>query len=438
MNISILTLFPDLYKSFLDTSLLKKAQENKILEFDLQSFFSFANPKERIDAPAFGHGAGMLIKPKIVEKAVNAQEDKFGKAFKIFFSPQGRELDQIFLKDLYSKIKDQEHLMLLASRYEGMDARVEDYYADEIISIGNFVTMGGDLPAMVFLEAFLRCVPGVVGKLSSVERDSFMGPFVDYASYAEPVEWKGLMVPDVLRSGNHALIEEWRLNDAAKKSVIYHFDWVRKYPLDEDTKLVAKRYIPNHYVALMHTDVLVGDNVPGNTSVTSIDIHDIARSGATYGIKNYYVVTPLIDQQKIVSKMLHFWKEGYGQEYNPQRFDAVKSVHLKGSFDSVTQEIRQIEGKDPIIIATSAKKHSFLEQEKNLIQQISYFDQSRVWSQDRPVLFLFGTGQGLMEELISKCDFILNPVEGFSKFNHLSVRSAVAVILDRWLGLNET
>lgn len=427
MNISILTLFPQLYSEFLNTSLLKKAQENKIVDFDLKSLFDFARPKERIDAPAFGPGAGMLIKPEIVEQAVNFQELKFDKSFKIFFSPQGKQLDQTFLQNLYTRIKDQKHIMLLASRYEGMDARVEEYYADEIISIGNFVTMGGDLPAMVFLESFLRFFPGVVGKVSSVERDSFSGPFVDYPSYTEPIEWNGLKVPEILRSGNHALIEQWRLDKAAQKSVIDHFEWVRSYPLTDAQKNEAQKFIPNHYVVLMHTDVLVQDGSAGQTSVTSIDIHDIARSSATYGIENYFIVTPLLDQQKIVNKLLHFWKEGYGYAYNPQRFQALKRVFLKDSLNSVIEEIREKEGKEPIIISTSAKRSK---------SSISYFDQSKVWSLNRPVLFVFGTGQGLSKELIEKSDFVLNPVEGFTDFNHLSVRSAVAIILDRWLALN--
>lgn len=431
-NISILTLFPDLYEAFLNTSLLKKAQENDLVKFDLQSFFSFAKPKERIDAPAFGHGAGMLIKPEVVQKAVDSSEQKFGKSFKIFFSPQGKQLDQTLLKELYTKVQDKDHVMLLASRYEGMDSRVEEFYADETISIGNFVTMGGDIPAMLFLEGLLRYFPGIVGKTSSVEEDSFSGAFVDYPSYTEPVDWNSMLVPEILRSGNHALIEKWRLDKAAKKTVLAHFQWLREYPLNKSEKDTAKNYIPNHYVALMHSDVLVGSGQEGTTSVTSIDIHDIARSSATYGIKNYFIVTPLKDQQKIVSKLLYFWQQGFGYEYNQKRFKAVKDVVLKDALVEVVEEIKQKEGKEPILISTSAKR--VLDGSGKIV---SYFDQSKVWSLDRPVLFIFGTGQGLTQELLEKTDFLLKPIEGFSDFNHLSVRSAVAIILDRWLGLNE-
>ena len=428
-NISILTLFPDLYEPFINTSLLKRAQEKNLINFDLQGLFSFAKPKERIDAPGFGPGDGMLIKPEIVEKAIDKQEKEFGKAYKIFFSPQGKLLNQTNLKEIYNKIADKKHIMLLSSRYEGMDSRVEEYYADEILSVGNFVTMGGDIPAMLFLEAILRYFPEIVGKVGSVEQDSFSGPFVDYPQYTEPVEWKGMVVPEILRSGNHGAIEKWRLDKAAQKTVIDHFEWVRTYKLNEVQKKVASKFIPNHYVALMHSDVLLEDNRVGTTSVTSIDIHDISRSCATYGIKNYFIVTPLKDQQKIVSKLLHFLQEGYGFEYNPQRFKAIKNTHLKNDLKSVIEAIKEKENIDPIIITTSAKRSD--------LALISYFDQSKVWSKNRPILLIFGTGKGLSDDLMAKSDFQLKPIEGFTDFNHLSVRSAVAIILDKWLGLNE-
>ena len=428
-NISILTLFPDLYEPFINTSLLKRAQEKNLINFDLQGLFSFAKPKERIDAPGFGPGDGMLIKPEIVEKAIDKQEKEFGKAYKIFFSPQGKLLNQTNLKEIYNKIADKKHIMLLSSRYEGMDSRVEEYYADEIISVGNFVTMGGDIPAMLFLEAILRYFPEIVGKVGSVEQDSFSGPFVDYPQYTEPVEWKGMVVPEILRSGNHGAIEKWRLDKAAQKTVIDHFEWIRTYKLNAVQKKLASKFIPNHYVALMHSDVLVEDNKVGTTSVTSIDIHDISRSCSTYGIKNYFIVTPLKDQQKIVSKLLHFWQEGYGFEYNPQRFKAIKNTHLKNDLKSVIEAIKEKENIDPIIITTSAKRSD--------LALISYFDQSKVWSKNRPILWIFGTGKGLSDDLMAKSDFQLKPIEGFTDFNHLSVRSAVAIILDKWLGLNE-
>lgn len=431
MNISVLTVFPELYQPFLQTSLVHRAQQKGLVNFDTTSFFSLVAPKERIDAPTFGPGSGMLIKPTVVEAGINLCEQKHGPAFKIFFSPQGQKLDQCSLAQLTQKIRAHGHALLIAARYEGMDARIEQEYADAIVSVGDFVLMGGDLPAMMLLEGMLRFIPGVVGKEESVREDSFTGPFLDYPEYTEPVEWHGKKVPDIVRSGNHGAIAQWRQEQAAQKTVLQHFAWMRTQPMNQAQKKLASRYIPHHYTALMHADVLVGsEKKPGVTSVTSLDIHDIARSSATYGIMQFFIVTPLVDQKRIVQTLLNFWQRGIGIDYNPSRHEAVKSVEIHDTLDSAIAEITKKEGVAPLLIATSANKHGHA-------GSISFWDQSLVWQQERPVLFIFGTGQGLTEDLVQRCDYILSPIEGISGFKHLSVRSAVAIVLDRWLGMNE-
>lgn len=431
MNVSILTVFEQLYNPFIHTSLVGRAQEKAIVHIDVQSFFSYVQPKERIDAPTFGPGAGMLIRPDVVQKAIEDKEQKYGKAFKIFFSPRGEKITQRTFEKIATQAQECGHLMIIPARYEGMDARIEEEYADMILSAGDFVIMGGDVPAMLLLEGVLRLLPGVVGKQESVARESFNGPFVDFPSYTEPVEWMGKAVPDVIRSGNHAAIESWRTEHAVQAAVRDHFQWVRSQKLADADKKLAKKYIPSHYVALMHSDVLVGDErKPGVTSVTSLDIHDIARSAKTYGVQDYFIVTPLLDQQKIVSKLLNFWNKGVGVEYNQCRHTAIQLVNLIGSFDEVVEKIEKKEGKKPLVIATSA-------QVTQAQQVISYYDQKKVWEHDRPVLLIFGTGQGLSPEMVQRCDYLLLPIHGFVGFNHLSVRSAVAIILDRWLGVNQ-
>ena len=431
MNISVLTVFPELYQPFLQTSLVHRAQQKGLVSFDTTSFFSLVEPKERIDAPTFGPGSGMLIKPTVVEAGINLHEQKYGPAFKIFFSPQGQKLDQCSLAQLTQKISQRGHVLLIAARYEGMDARIEHEYADATISIGDFVLMGGDLPAMMLLEGMLRFIPGVVGKEESVREDSFTGPFLDYPEYTEPVEWHGEKVPDIVRSGNHGVIAKWRQEQAAQKTVLQHFAWMRTQPMTEAQKKLASRYIPSHYLALLHADVLIGpERKPGVTSVTSLDIHDIARSGATYGIKQFFIVTPLVDQKRIVQTLLNFWQRGIGVDYNPSRHEAVKSVEIHDTLDTAIAEIIKKEGVAPLLIATSAQKHEH-------IGSISFWDQSLVWQKERPILFLFGTGQGLTEDIVNRCDYLLSPVEGISGFKHLSVRSAAAIVLDRWLGMNE-
>lgn len=429
MHISIVTLFPALYEPFLGTSLVERAVEAGIVEFSLENLFTYASPRERIDSPTFGHSAGMLIKPELVEKAVDTQERHYGPAYKIFFSPQGKKLDQSHLKKLAETLQEKKHIMLLPARYEGMDARVESYYADEIISIGDYVLMGGDLPAMVLIEGLLRLLPGVVGKQESVLEDSFSGPFVDHPEYTAPVEWKGHQVPEVIRSGDHARIATWRKKQAAERTLLHHFAWLRSHVVTKEDKALTASCMLSHYAILMHDQVLLEGGREGTSSVTSLDIHDIARSACTYGIKKYFIVTPLLDQQKITRKLLEFWQTEIGQDYNPQRYVALAAVMLVSTLDEAIAEIIALEDKEPILMATSAQPYEG-------IPSVTYYDQEKVWSHKQPVAFLFGTARGLAPSVLNRCTYMLGPIEGFSTFNHLSVRSAAAIVFDRWFGIN--
>ncbi len=428
MKISILSVFPDLFKPFLSASLIGRAQKSGLVSFDLVDYRSHCAPKERIDAPTYGHDAGMLMRPEVVERAIEAQDAKHGPSFKIFLSPQGKKLDQSRAVALARKIAQQEHVTLVTARYEGIDSRVVQHYADEVISVGDVVLMGGDVPAMMLLEAVLRHLPGVVGRQESVEKESFMGPFLDAPVFAPPVTWKGYEVPEIVRSGDHAAIARWQEDEAAHKSVIGHFDWIRQSQLSAQQRQLVRKHIPAHYVALMHSEVLTrGQKGAGDTSVTSLDIHDIARSAATYDLQKYYVVTALCDQQRITEQLLDFWQTGAGITYNPQRHEAVQRVAVMPNLDEAIADLKKREGAEPIVIATSARsvEHRAV---------IDFGDQEKVWSLGRPVLILLGTGQGLAPSVLERSDFVLAPVRGFADFNHLSVRSAAAIIFDRWLG----
>ena len=181
----------------------------------------------------------------------------------------------------------------------------------------------------------------------------------------------------------------------------------------------------------MHCDIVLKDGRVGTTSVTSIDIHDIARSCATYGIKNYFLVTPLIDQQKIVKTILSFWQEKeIGEQYNKHRYEALGRVQVLQDLEKVIADIEKKEGKAPLIIGTSARF------DHGVDKMISYHDQAQVWQHERPILILLGTGHGMSDQLLAKCDYFLPPLQGFSDFNHLSVRSAAAIIFDKWLGFD--
>ncbi len=431
MKISLLTVFPKLYDQFLTTSLIARASQQSLVDIACYRFSDFCQPKERIDAPTSGPGSGMVIKPEVVERVLTHVEREKGKGLRIFFSPQGTKLTQRLASQLAERLLQSQsspHLILVCPRYEGMDERVEQEYADEVISIGDYVLMGGDLPAQVFLEVLLRYVPGVVGSQESVTHDSFTGPFLDHPVYGPPATWHGQSVPEMVTGGNHAAIAAWRKKQAAQKTVLKRFDWFAAYAHKADDLAVARACIPPHYVVLMHDDVLLKGGAVGKTSIASLDIHDIARSCSTYGVKHYFIVSSLVDQQSILQEFLKFWGSEEGRLYNQSRYDAVNRIIAVRSFDEVISKIEELERCQPLLVATSAKCHEHQ-------QMICYRDQGLVWQHQRPVLLIFGTGQGLAPSIVDRADFLLIPVGGMTTYNHLSVRSAAAIVLDRWLGL---
>lgn len=180
------------------------------------------------------------------------------------------------------------------------------------------------------------------------------------------------------------------------------------------------------YLALIHYPVLGKEGQIISTAVTNLDIHDISRSCRTYGIKNFYLVSNLPAQRKIISNVFHYWKKGFGKRYNPNRFDALSIAEVKEYFEDVIEEITKIEGKKPKIMFTSAKPRE---------KAITFVEMSKVIRKEQdPILFIYGTGWGMPEELREVCDYDLEPIRGNYEFNHLSVRAAVAISLDRLIG----
>ena len=440
MNISIVTVFPEIHETFFKTSIIGKAVEKGLIQFNIVRFSDVCEPKERIDEPTCGHGAGMIIKPEVMQRCIERCEQKYGSGYKIFFSPQGKKLSQTLLQNITKNfvmreqsvepaVSSHSHIILICPRYEGIDERVVAHYADLVISIGDYVVMGGDLPAQVFLESFLRYIPGIVGKEESVEHESFSASLLDHPVYGLPVTWQQKTIPDIVLSGNHGALDRWREDQALEKTLLHRFDWFASREPDRKLCERALKKIPSHYIALMHTQINVKEGRVGETSLASIDIHDLARSSATYGIKKGYIVSGLHDQHLILETFLDFWRSDRGKKYNDTRHHAVSLIDEAYCLDEVIEKIEKIEGQKPLLIATSARDQAN-------VQRIDYHCQEIVWREKRPVLLLFGTGQGLSDAVLDRCDYLLLPVTGLTDYNHLSVRSAIAVILDRWMGLH--
>lgn len=214
LDIHLITLFPEMFKGPFDHSILKKAQEKSLVNLNFVQLRDFTDDKHRtVDDIPYGGGAGMVMKPEPIFKAVESIPPA-GSRLVIYPSPQG----QMFTQKLAQKLAGYQQLIFICGRYEGVDQRVVEHLVDLEVSIGDYVLTGAELPAMIMIDTLLRELPGVVGKEASVKNDSFQGDLLDYPSYTRPEEFRGWKVPDVLLSGHHAQIEAWRQQKAHEKT----------------------------------------------------------------------------------------------------------------------------------------------------------------------------------------------------------------------------
>jgi len=209
MQASILSLFPEAMHSPLAASILKRAQEKGLLQVDLVNIRDYSADKhQQVDDIPYGGGAGMVLKPQPLFNCLEAVQKK-NKGPVIYLTPSGKRLTQSRVE----RLAKQQALILLCGHYEGIDQRVIDTLVDEEISIGDYVLTGGELPALVLLDAVTRLLPGVISSEESHQQESFTQAFGrkrEYPHYTRPAEFKGMKVPEVLLSGNHAEIEKWR------------------------------------------------------------------------------------------------------------------------------------------------------------------------------------------------------------------------------------
>ena len=204
MWFGVISIFPELFESFREASLIGRARQQGLVEIDVYDLREYTEGRHRVvDDEPYGGGGGMVMTAPPIVRAVRATA---GGARRILLSPQGRRLDD----GLVQQLATEERVLLVCGRYEGVDDRVRDMVIDDEISLGDYVLSGGELPAMVLIEAVSRCVPGVVGQPRSVEEDSFREGLLDHPHFTRPREFEGRAVPDVLMSGNHAEIARWR------------------------------------------------------------------------------------------------------------------------------------------------------------------------------------------------------------------------------------
>jgi len=235
MRIDVLTLFPEMFSGYVGQSVLKRAIDAEIVDVQLHNIRSWAQGKHKqVDDRPFGGGPGMVLRPEpVVEcvEAVQQQSDEHGHL--ILLSPQGRRLDQRFVE----KLAERKRLILLCGRYEGIDQQAIDLLEPEEVSIGDYILGGGEVAAMVVIDAVARLVPGVLGDEESNKQDSFSGdpPLLEFPQYTRPREYRGLKVPDVLMTGNHPDIARWREAQKLGRTRERRADLLENPPNHDDT-----------------------------------------------------------------------------------------------------------------------------------------------------------------------------------------------------------
>ncbi|WP_148362860.1 tRNA (guanosine(37)-N1)-methyltransferase TrmD [Bacillus sp. B-jedd] len=228
MKIDVLTLFPEMFDGVFGSSILKRAEEKKAVSYQVVNFRDYSDNKHKtVDDYPYGGGAGMVLKPQPIFDAVSAlSESSQSRPRVILLCPQGERHTQKKAEELSAE----EHLIFICGHYEGYDERIREIVTDEI-SIGDFILTGGELGAMVVVDSVVRLLPEVLGKEESHLKDSFSTGLLEHPHYTRPSDFRGLKVPDVLLSGNHKHVEEWRIKESLRRT------WQRRPDLFEHMEL---------------------------------------------------------------------------------------------------------------------------------------------------------------------------------------------------------
>ena len=234
MRIDIVTIFPEMVRVPLETSIVARARAEGIVEIAVHDLRAWAEDRHRsVDDAPYGGGAGMVMRPEPLFRCVEqlrAEAELRGRT--VLLSPQGRLLNH----DLVRELRNADRLILLCGRYEGFDERVRLYLADDEVSIGDYVLGGGELPALVVVEAIVRLLPGALGSVASLDEESHTDGLLEYPQYTRPQEFRGWSVPEILLSGDHAAIARWRRVERLRRTVARRPDLLERANLTEEDR----------------------------------------------------------------------------------------------------------------------------------------------------------------------------------------------------------
>lgn len=225
MRIDVLTLFPEMFENVLNCSILRIAREKALVQYNLFNIRDYAENRRCVDDRPYGGGAGMVMKPEPVFNTVETIEQQAGPCRKkILLTPQGVKFNQQIAREL----SRESYLMLICGHYEGVDERIRLGLDVFELSIGDYIMSGGEIPAMVVIDAVVRLIPGVLGDSESVVNESFADTLLEYPQYTRPAEYRGMKVPEILISGNHQKIKEWQRENAVKRTIEKRPDILKK------------------------------------------------------------------------------------------------------------------------------------------------------------------------------------------------------------------
>ena len=420
MKFTVVTILPELIEPALAAGVVGRANKAGTIAVSSINPRDFTTDKHRsVDDTPYGGGPGMVMKPEPLLSAIALA----GQGHRILLSPGGAPLTQRRVQEL-AKL---DHLVLVCGRYEGIDQRVIEMAIDEEISLGDYVLSGGELGALTIIDAVSRLVPGVLGEPTSADDESFSAGLLEYPQYTRPAELDGRPVPPVLAGGNHGVISSWRRLQAMQRTAARRPDlWKQFRPSKADRKAFPPLAARTH-LALVHHPVVDRVGTVITTALTNFDIHDLARSSMTYGLAALHLITPVTSQREKAEHIARLWM---GDDQGEHRARALELVRTADAIETVISTITDEAGRPPVVVATSAKATSFPDLPRRHPDQLV----AEASQDPAPMLILLGSGWGLADQLIPSVSRVLTPIEGATEWNHLSVRSAGAILLDRLFG----